>query len=303
MKLLSRDPAVALTAMLVLGLSGCGASAKEVREAKTSGYDTDFAVVYSEALAAVTKIYPKIVDSPKRGVIQTAWHPINTSQGGQMGAQPPSNTNAPAASQQTNAFGQVRQARTFFFIRFRVVVVGGRPWRIRLKGEASKWEEGSTPVPLRQADTPPWLAGRTDRLRVKIHERLKKHAVKLKTTIIDPDETKKVEPVAGIEGLSKEPGRAVALVKKAAEARLYQDLRVLMSDQLVWSGGAPPSGDQALIMWQADPSLLAKLVATIDAGCQEMGDQVVCGKAEVTPIAKFAKVGDAWKLTEFVALD
>ncbi|MBT8496146.1 MAG: hypothetical protein KJO07_24085 [Deltaproteobacteria bacterium] len=302
MKLLSRYPAAAVAAMSMLGLFACGASAKDVQEARTSGYNTDFAIVYSEALAAVTNIYPKLVDSPKRGVIQTAWHPMNMSQGGQMGATPQGGT-APGASQQTNAFGQTRQARTFFFIRFRVVVIGGRPWRVRLKGEASKWEEGSTPVPLRDADTPPWLAGRTDRLRVKIHERLKKHAVRLKTTVIDPDVAKKEDPIPTIEGLSKQVGKVVAKVKKAAEARRYQDLRALMSEQLLWSPGAPPSGDQALIMWQADPSLLVKLVATIDAGCQEMGDQVVCGKAGVTRIAKFAKVGGAWKLTEFVAID
>ena len=66
-------------------------------------------------------------------------------------------------------------------------MVGGKPWRVRVTGEASEWELGAVPVTLRGADEPHWLQGRTDALRVAIYRRLKAYAVPLKTSIVGAD--------------------------------------------------------------------------------------------------------------------
>src|SRR5262245_7942720 len=66
-----------------LAALGCGASEQEIRDAKTSGYQTDFAIVYSEALAATRELYPNLVEDARVGVIKTAWHWVRIAEGGE----------------------------------------------------------------------------------------------------------------------------------------------------------------------------------------------------------------------------
>jgi len=298
--------ALAIPTTLAMTLSGCGGSSREAREAKMSGYETDFAVVYSEALAAVTERYPQLQDSPRAGVIQTSWHPVNIRQvNGNMSGVPTGSQQQQVGAQGT-PFGRTGPARTFFFVRFRINVIGGRPWRIRIKGEASKWEEGSTPVPLNGADMPSWLPGRVDSLRVKIHRRLKKYAVRLQSEVVgEPKPVAKVDKVVGPElgDIPAAAAKVVAAVRDAATTHDYQALRKHMAEAFVWTTGAPPSADQALIMWQADPSLLARLIAAIDGKCSSKGQRVVCPATGAEPKAVFQKAGTDWQLIEFAAAD
>ena len=86
-----------LVVAIAVASGGCTTSAREVREARTSGYMTDFAVVYSAALAATKELYPTINESATRQLIATAWHPLNLTTGTVDDSQ--SNLNA----NQTNA--------------------------------------------------------------------------------------------------------------------------------------------------------------------------------------------------------
>jgi len=263
-------------------------------------------VVYSEALAVVTERYPQLQDSPRAGVIQTSWHPVNIRQvdGNMSGV--PAGTQQQQVGAQGTPFARSGPARTFFFVRFRVNVIGGRPWRIRIKGEASKWEEGSTPVPLNGADMPSWLPGRVDSLRVKIHRRLKKYAVRLRSEEVGEPKKPVVsdEVLADHGDIPEAATKVVAAIRSAAVSHDYPVLRQHMADAFVWTHGAAPSADQALIMWQADPSLLGKLTVAIDGKCASKGpDRVVCPAGGAEPSAVFRKVGDGWQLAEFVAAD
>src|ERR1043166_3324969 len=70
-------------------LCGCPSS-KEIRIAQTSAYDADFAIVYSETLAAVQELYPELTEDPASGIIRTAWHQVTYSSG-TTGARPEDN--------------------------------------------------------------------------------------------------------------------------------------------------------------------------------------------------------------------
>ncbi len=175
-------------------LTGCAASAAEVKRANNSGYNTDFSTVYGEALAAVVKLYPRTAENAVDGLISTAWHRVAVQTG--RGNRNQQNQALAGQTPQAQSLTSTAAAsRKLYFIRFRVHVVGGKPWRVRVTGEASVISAGDHPMPLRGAETPPWLKGRIDALRVAIHRRLKKHAVtvereipKAEGTIITIDE-------------------------------------------------------------------------------------------------------------------
>jgi len=300
--------------MILLGALGCGASDEEVRDAKTSGYQTDFAVVYSETLAAVRDLYPNLVEDARIGVIKTAWHWVRIAEGGEeqqipSQAQQMSQTNSPSAFQATTSL------RKNYFVRFEVHVVGGRPWRVRVSAQASSWRAGEQPVPLHGADVPGWLGPRKEALEVAIYKRLKKFAVRLKVES-DSERRVKVEKPAGDlqrfgSGLPPAAARAIAEVEQAASQRDVGKLRPLMADEFTYSFGDSPSADTAIVMWQADPNLLAELGKALAAGCaQDRKDaQVVCPAAYLTDQsftgyrAGFRNLGGAWKMVFFVAGD
>ena len=280
--------------------AGCSTNAKLVKEARESGYQADFAIVYSEVLAATRELYPQLVENANSGVIRTAWHPVRI-QSETVG----SSTDNPVNSSQSGQLTSATNRRKAFYIRFRVFVVGGKPWRVRVEGEASSWEIGEIPTPLRGAEIPTWLKGRTDSLRVAIHERLTDYAVKVDKDVDKvvkkkerekPDET----PFAALPPAA---AKVVATVAQAAKARDLPALRQLMADDISWSAGAT-GAETAVAMYSADSTLLAAMSAVLEKGCSAEGKEIHCPADAKTPgfrgyFARFAVVGQAWKLAAF----
>ncbi len=286
-----------------------------MRDAKTSGYKTDFAVVYSETLTAVRDLYPNLIEDARIGTIKTAWHPVHIAQGNDE-EQIPSNAQQMSPTGSPSAFQATNSLRKNYFVRFDVHVVGGRPWRVRVHAQAASWKAGEVPVPLKGADVPSWLEPRKEAMEVAIHRRLKKYAVRLKVTS-DSDRQVKVEKRGpgdlGRFGANLPPAaaRAISEVEQAAASRDVGRLRPLMADEFTYSFGDSPSADTAIAMWQADPAILAELDKALSAGCaQDKKDaQVVCPAAFLSDgnfagyRAGFRDVGGAWKMVFFVAGD
>ena len=259
--------AVMVPTLLSFLPTGCAASASTVKKARNSGYDADFTVVYDVALATVRKDYPHLVENATTGVIKTSWHPIR----GINAADDPNQTSRPFAqdpliSKQRAAVPKV------YFIRFSIYVVGGKPWRVRVDGQAAEWEVGGAqPSPLYGANVPPWLDGRVNNMRVKIHKQLKKYAVPLKeTTAVKKAPPKEVDIEVDQTHLGQLPPlalEAVVAALTAAKERKYDALRKVMRDDFTWSLGAEPNADQAVMMWQADSSVLTSLIDVLEAGC------------------------------------
>jgi hypothetical protein len=317
-------PRIRTTPRLLAGLvaiaSACGGSAAELRQARRSGYQADFAIVFSETLAAVAKLYPQLDEQPDRGRIQTSWHPISVrtviegEEGGyteqqrdaiQTGAVGDPLHNTP------NALGSRTYQRKRYFIRFDVDVIGGNPWQVRVVGKAKVWEEGSVPVELRGADAPHWLAGRTDALRVAIHRRLKRYAVLLpEAPDAEGDGPKPADDLGRFGPIPAAAARAVAAVHAAAVARDFDALRAQLSPRTAWSLGAPPDAEQALAMWRADSQVLGSLAEVLEAGCRlEDPARVTCPPAYSQQPgylgyrAGFEPIGGEWKLVFFVTGD
>lgn len=304
-----------LRTTILLGALGCGASDQEIRDAKTSGYQTDFAIVYSETLAAVRELYPNLVEDARVGVIKTAWHWVRIAEGGDEQQIQSQSQSQMGQNSSPNAFQATTSLRKNYFVRFEVHVVGGRPWRVRVSAQASSWRAGEQPVPLHGADVPGWLGPRKESLEVAIYKRLKKYAVHLKVEG-DAERRVKVEkPASDLgrfgAGLPPAAARAIAQVEQAANERDVGRLRPLMADEFTYSFGDSPSADTAIAMWQADPNLLGELGKALAAGCaQDRKDgQVVCPAAFLTDQsfagyrAGFRNLGGAWKMVFFVAGD
>jgi hypothetical protein len=288
-----------------LAALGCGASDQDVREAQMSGYRGDFAVVYTETLAAVRDLYPQLTEDARAGIIKTAWHPVHVQQGTDDSAK---HVNTPGARTGFSATTALRQQ---YFIRFDVHVVGGKPWRVRVRGEASSWKAGEIPTPLHGAEVPHWLEGRVNGLEVAIHERLKKYAVELKfkpgseaapAAAVAPIDTAKygaVPPAAA---------KVIAEVERTAVARDVARLRQFMAADFTYNFGDAPSADTAIVVWQADPSVLGELVKALGAGCAHdpTGAQVVCPASFLKDVespgyrVSFRQVGGSWKMVSFV---
>ena len=313
--------ALLVTPVVIFALSGCGASANEIQTARNSGYETEFATVYSAALSAVQKDYPHLDENASAGVIKTSWHPVRLateddtySSSQQIGNRNQVNTanslNNPMVQVQQNR----RRNRRIYFVRFRVSVVGGDPWRVSVVGEASEWAEGNVPSPLHGANVPPWLAGRVNALRVRIHKKLAKYAVALPSTArkdAPPPEPEIVEvDQSHLGSLPPKAVEAVVTILGAAKERDYKTLEKAMNPAFTWSLGADPNASQALMMWQADSSILDRLIEVLEAGCalETSGDIAVCPSAVATAQsayegyrARFAKNADGtWSMTSFV---
>jgi hypothetical protein len=298
------------TAAVAVAVAACGASAKEVRLAQTSGYDADFAIVFSEALAAVQELYPHLDENPSAGWIKTAWHPLRVNQestGG--GGNVPTSTLTPSGGALSGS--STTAERKFYFVRFRVYVLGGRPWRVRVEGEASEYEIGDAqPVPLHGADVPGWLKGRTEALQVAIYDRLRGHAVQIQVK-----NARAVEPAPSAAGPAADaygdlPAAATLAIDRLRAALLAGELdaaRAQVSDDLVWALGAAPGAEQAMALWKADPSLVSALVRVIEAGCAVIeGSAAIECPAAPSPgdyRAVFRRAGEAWKLASFYAQD
>lgn len=296
-----------------LAIAGCGASKKEVRRARTSGYQTDFARVYSQVLEAVRSRYPQLVEDARAGVIKTSWHPMRINEGTDDGltSQQRDALEAQQRSQgNVGAMGGSNLQRKRYYIRFDVHVLGGKPWRVQVRSQASEWELGAVPVELKGADEPHWLKGRTDSLYIDIYNRLQKYAVPLKVT----EDTVAAAPEAAADlsvygSIPADAARVVHDVVLAARQRAYPRLRASMIDEFTWSLGGDQSAEQAIVMWQADPTILPALIDVLTRGCAADGStRVVCpaaalpeGYAEYR--ASFELRGKAWRMTSFVRGD
>jgi len=311
-QLITRD--LAIVATLVVGIAAC-TSAKEVRTARQSAYDADFAIVFSQALEATRGLYPNLDEDPTSGVIKTAWHqvqfstgaddPRNAQAGDPVGAGGPSQPGGTLTTSPSRAYKRL-------FIRFDVAVVGGRPWRVRVTGKAAEWEPGNAqPSELRGAATPPWLAGRRDALTVAIYRRLRKYAVQIEEEA--PAVAKEEGPPIDRKQFGNIPKGAVdtaTAIIRAIEGRDMGALRALLADDVVWSFGADGNADTAMAMWQADPETLAALARVLRAGCRKEADGSVECPPEATEQpgylgwrASLELRGPAWKLTAFVQGD
>lgn len=283
-------------------LCACG-NKKEVRAAKQSVYDTDFAVVYSAALDATRELYPNIEDNPGSGAIKTAWHQVAYA-----------NTDSELANQRTLAQGQAlggggmptRLAVKRRFIRFDVIVAGGRPWRVKVVGHASEWDPGmAQPTEMVGAARPTWLDGRIDSLQLAIYKRMKKFAIpaKAEAPVEDPqDAIPKTDP-KGFKDVPPGAGELLAKLRDAVVRREYSTLRALLADDVVWSHGGAPSADTAMAMWQADPETLDTMVRFIAGGCVGAGKRVTCPAGDPVPGAYQLVIEarpEGWRVTSFV---
>jgi hypothetical protein len=299
---------------LALGAVACGGSTKrDLKAAKQSAYDADFAIVFAAALEATRQLYPSLDDAPGSGKIKTAWHQVQYA-----------NTQDDLANQRTIAQGQglggrgmspalagtnmpTRLAYKRYFIRFDVSVVGGRPWRVKVVGHASEWEPGNAmPTELHGPARPHWLEGRTDALTVAIYKRVKPYAIPMKEEIPEekPEDTlPKADPKAW-KGLPAEAGARLAKLKDAIVLRDYSALRTQLADDVVWSLGGAPGADTAMAMWQADPEALDALVRTMDScAAAADGKRVTCPGGE--PAAGAWQLvlelrGKDWKVASFI---
>ena len=290
----------AIGAIVIATVAGCSTNAELIKEARNSGYKADFAIVYSETLAAVRELYPQVAENANSGVIRTAWHPVRIQAETSGGTQDTQQTGGGL----TTTTGR----RKAFYVRFRVFVVGGRPWEVRVEGEASSWEIGEIPTALHGAEIPPWLKGRTDNLRVSIHERLAEYKVPIKKKEVVAKKKARAKPdETAFAALPPGAAKVVATVVQAAKARDLPALRVHMSDDLSWSAGAT-GADTAMAMYSADSSLLSAMSATLEKGCRAEGKEVLCPADAKAPgyrgyFARFAMVDQAWKLTTFFRVE
>ncbi|HEY5933340.1 MAG TPA: hypothetical protein VIU61_01820 [Kofleriaceae bacterium] len=289
-------------------LSGIAATAcgnkKDVRAAKASAYDTDFAVVYSAALDATRELYPNLSEHPGSGAIKTAWHQVAYA-----------NTDDEMANQRTMAAGQglqsqngipTRLAHKRRFIRFDVMVAGRRPWRIKVVGHASEWDPGmAQPTELQGAARPHWLDGRVDALQLAIYKRVRKWAVPVKeeAPVEKPEDLMpKTDPTA-FKGIPAGAGVLLAKLKDAVSRREYPVIRTLLADDVVWSLGGAPGADTAMAMWQADPETLDVMARFIAGGCAGTDKRVTCPGGEPT-LGAYQLVleprPDGWRVTSFV---
>lgn len=307
--------AAALAAALAGTMAACGASNADVRRARTSGYQTDFAIVYSQALAVVTKRYPKLQENAVAGKIQTAWHPIRIANSGSTSDRTSSgqsrDRNRSSANSQGNSFSQTNQARTRYFIRFDVTVTGGKPWRVNVHGQASRWNAGEVPVELKGADAPPWLRGRVDALYVAIYRGLKTHAIKLETRIVTKTKPAEEIDLSQYGTIPAAAAKRIAAIHRAARSRDFKVLRANMRDQFSWSFGGESDAEQAITLWQADAKVLSEMDKVLSLGCKADADgkRITCPPAYTAKPdylsyrAGFELVAGKWLMTFFVTGD
>lgn len=308
--------------LVLVAVAACGSSRKEVESARHSLYDTDFAIVYSAALEATRDLYPNLDDNPGPGKIQTSWHQVQYSNCAGAGSTCDDMVNQrviaqqqgvnPAAGGAAQMAGMpTRLAYKRYFIRFEIHVLGGRPWRVKVKGHASSWDPGAAmPVELKGADKPHWLDGRTEALQVAIWKKIRQYAIAMKeetndavaddhgAPTTDPTSFKNMPPLAAKE---------LAAVKDALARRDYAALKPLVADDVVWSLGGGTGAEAAMAMWQADPTAFDAMTGTLGACVAEGQGQdvkrVACpGGTPATGAWQLViePRGDFWRVTSFV---
>ncbi|HLL22062.1 MAG TPA: hypothetical protein VK427_08020 [Kofleriaceae bacterium] len=294
-------------------MSGCS-SKKDLKAAKSSVYDTDFAVVYNAAVEATRELYPTLNDNPGPGMIRTAWHQVTYAANQddlanqRTIAQGQGYTGAPVTPGAAAAGQPTRLAYKRFFIRFDVSVVGGRPWRVKIVGHASEWEPGNAlPTELRGPARPPWVDGRTDALTLAIYKKVKAYAIPMKKEA-EPVRPEDALPRTDPKAFSNVPPAAAGALAKIRDALVRRDLpalRAALADDVMWSLGAAPGADTAMAMWQADSEPLDAMQRALAAGCAGTDKRVTCPPTNGEPVpGTYTLVleprGAQWKVTSFV---
>ena len=262
----------------------------------------------------VRELYPQLSEDARSGLIKTAWHPVHIQQGTNNNA---TDNNLPVStmpgSQVGNELTGPQTNQELYFVRFDVHVIGGRPWRVHVHGQAALWRAGEIPTPLHGADVPQWLKGRVDSLNVAIYRRLKKYAVAIKYRKKAPARAASPTDLAKFGPVPAAAARVIAEVDRAAVARDAGGLRQFMADQFTYSLGDAPSADTAIAVWQADGTILAALGKVLAAGCAQDPRKYITGPRVVCPArylqdssyagyrAGFQQVGGAWKMVFFVS--
>jgi hypothetical protein len=295
---------------ILLSLAACK-NKKEVQSARSSVYDTDFAIVFSAALEATRAVYSNVDDFPGTGMIKTAWHQVSyannqddlanqrtVAQG--QGVSPSANTQGTAAAGMPTRLAYKRT-----FVRFDISVVGGRPWRVKVIGHAAEWDPGNAmPTELRGMAKPAWLDGRTEALQVSIYRKMKNFAVPMKEEVevkTEP-EMPKTDPTT-FKGIPAPAATALASIKDALARRDHAALRTELADDVVWSLGGAPGADTAMAMWQADAESLDAMARVVAAGCGSVDKRVACPVGP-PPAGTWQLIleprADSWKVTSFV---
>jgi hypothetical protein len=303
--------------LLAIAITAIGCSnKKEVKAAKGSVYDIDFAIVYSNALAATRELYASLDDNPGAGQIKTSWHQVSyANQNDDLGNQRTvaagqgvqSGQNSGTVSPGAAAAGMpTRLAYKRYFVRFDVTVAGGRPWRVKVLGHAAEWDPGNAlPTELRGMARPPWLDGRIEALQVAIYRKIKSYAIPAKEEVAEVNkelELPKTDP-GSFKNLLAPQAKALAAIKDALALRDNAALRARLADDVVWSLGGTPGADTAMAMWQADPETLDAMSRAITGGCGVVDKKVACPPGPPVTGAFQLIVeqrGDAWKVTSFV---
>ncbi len=303
-----------------LGVLSCAPSKKQVRKAQSSNYDTEFSRVYASAVDVVQKRYPNFIEDPRKGEIKTKWHSlrIRDSQGvaGRSNARRP-NASSPTATNQNGGTGvSTNQPLQHHFVRFDIKVHGGRPWKVTVKGEASKWIEGDVPTPLRGGDEPAWLQGRVDTLRVAIHSELADYA-----RAVPPRDSTRTGHLARSNGSATATTKRSAIVpveipdkisdevKDPQFVHCYKNLRqslenkdmagvtVWLAKDFSWETSLDHFNRQASIaLWGVDTAFLAHMSEAMKKKCIQNEDKTVtCFSSRHRMIFARSPQGD-WRL-------
>ena len=314
---MARPNRITLIAIVVGVFAGaCSGNKRDVEHARHSLYDADFAIVYQTALEVTREKYPTLNDNPGPGKISTAWHQVSYAnnqddlanqrtlaqgQGMSTMGQPGYGGMSPTASM---AGMPTRLAYKRYFIRFDVSVIGGRPWKVKVVGHASEWDPGAAmPVEMRGAQRPGWLDGRIEALQVAIYKRLRKVAIPMKEEEPIVVEDVKTDP-SKFTGVPPAAAQRLASLKDALAKRDFDALRPQLDDNVVWSLGGGTGADVAIVTWQADPTTLESMNASIDAGCGVGADKKLACPPGPPQRGMYQVVleqrGDTWKVTSFV---
>ncbi len=322
-----------ITCVLVVACAAaCTDHRKELNFARHSLYDADFAIVYAAALEATRALYPNIDENPGPGKIQTAWHQVQYANcagagstcddgtGGMMsqsvlaqsqgvGQGSPGQTAAGMSPQQQSGAAAAgmptRLAYKKYYIRFDVAVLGGRPWRVKVVGHASSWDPGAAmPTELHGGDKPNWLDGRTEALQLAIYNRVKRYAVPMPEDATEKPDADSIKTDPGsFKNIPIGGGKQLAIIKDAIAKRDYASLRPVLSDDVVWSLGGGTGGDAAMAMWQADPTALDAMLATLGSCVAESDKRIACPGGAAKPGAwqlVLEPRDNIWKVTSFV---
>ena len=295
-----------LLPILVLA-AGCGATASELRSARSAEYDAEFAVVWNAVVEEISKRYPSVAaEDAVKGVMVTTWRtievldPSQTSEGTSTG-----NNDVTSGTATRGQFTTCLMPTHVFRIS---ALVRGRtrrgPWHVTIDGEAAECQPGmAVLVPFKHGlpDEPAWVAPRIEAVTMAIHNRLKKHALTIKDLPKDAIATKVHDDASWSSVGDKEAVALIGRVHQAATRRDTAALRATMADNFVYSAGAEGSADTVVMLWAADTTKMRDLARAIDAGCGRDGDGAICPVAGEGVKARFAKVDGAWKFVSYLA--